>query len=128
SIELDPRTLEPCWGEVLAGVGVTHASLGVQTFAPHLQQAIGRVQPTESIVAATELLRGAGISSLNFDLMYGLPGQTRDDLADTLDHAAKLGANRIALFGYAHVPNLIPRQRQIDASNLPDQDERFAMA
>src|SRR5690606_27478718 len=52
----------------------------------------------------------------------------RDDLADTLDRAAKLGANRIALFGYAHVPDLIPRQRQIDASNLPDQDERFAMA
>lgn len=128
SIELDPRTLEPCWGDVLAGVGVTHASLGVQTFAPHLQRAIGRIQPTESIEAATTLLRDAGIFSLNFDLMYGLPGQTRDDLADTLDRSAALGANRIALFGYAHVPHLIPRQRQIDGSNLPDQDERFAMA
>lgn len=128
SVELDPRTLEPCWGDVLAGVGVTHASLGVQTFAPHLQRAIGRIQPTESIEEATALLRGAGIGSLNFDLMYGLPGQTAEDLADTLDRSARLGANRIALFGYAHVPHLIPRQRQIDGSNLPNQDVRFLMA
>jgi len=128
SIELDPRTLEDPWRDVLKGVGITHASMGVQTFAPHLQSAIGRVQPVEMIERGTALLRDAGITSLNFDLMYGLPGQTRDDLLETLDRTAALDANRIALFGYAHVPHLIPRQRQIDAADLPGQDERFAMA
>lgn len=128
SIELDPRTLEDRWGDVLAGVGITHASLGVQTFAPHLQEKIGRVQPLEMIERATAMLRAAGVGSLNFDLMYGLPGQTREDLEDTLERTALLGANRVALFGYAHVPHLIPRQKQIDATDLPGQDERFAMA
>jgi len=128
SIELDPRKLEDRWADVLAGVGVTHASLGVQTFAPRLQEAIGRVQSAELIERSTAMLRKAGIGSLNFDLMYGLPGQSRDDVLDSLDRTARLGANRIALFGYAHVPHLIPRQRRIDATNLPGQRERFAMA
>ncbi len=128
SIELDPRTLEPCWGDVLSGVGVSHASLGVQTFAPQLQEAIGRVQPAEMIEGATALLREAGVTSLNFDLMYGLPRQTQEDLIDAIDRTAALGANRVALFGYAHVPHLIPRQKRIAAIGLPGQEERFAMA
>ena len=128
SIELDPRTLTADWGAVIGGVGATHASLGVQTFAPQLQEAIGREQPLAMIENSVDLLRKAGITSLNFDLMYGLPGQTRDDLADTLGHTLRLGANRVALFGYAHVPHLIPRQKRIDATNLPGQEERFQMA
>ncbi|MFM5885525.1 MAG: radical SAM protein, partial [Novosphingobium sp.] len=128
SIELDPRTLTAEWGEVLGWVGVSHASLGVQTFEPALQAAIGRIQPDAAIAQATALLRRAGISSLNFDLMYGLPGQSLAQLEQTLDRALMLGADRIALFGYAHVPQLIPRQRRIDAAALPDQAQRFAMA
>lgn len=128
SIELDPRTLSDEWGAVLAGIGVSRASLGVQTFASHLQAAIGRVQPLEMIERSVRLLRRAGVSSLNFDLMYGLPGQTRGDLLDTLTLSTRFGADRIALFGYAHVPHLIPRQRQIDATALPGPEERFAMA
>lgn len=128
SIELDPRTLSEEWGEVLGWIGVSHASLGVQTFAPELQAAIGRVQPDAQIARATAMLRRAGISSLNFDLMYGLPGQTRDHLQAALERTVELGADRVALFGYAHVPHLIPRQRRIDACALPDQAERFAMA
>lgn len=128
SIELDPRSLESAWGKALAGVGVRRASLGVQTFASHLQQAIGRVQPLELIQQSVELLRTAGVTSLNFDLMYGLPGQTQTDLRETLEQAAALGADRIALFGYAHVPDIMPRQHRIDASALPDQAARFAMA
>jgi oxygen-independent coproporphyrinogen-3 oxidase len=128
SVELDPRGMTPAWADALAGVGVTRASLGVQTFAPHLQAAIGRVQPAETIEICTALLRRAGVTSLNFDLMYGLPGQQPADLAATLDKAAALGADRIALFGYAHVPHLIPRQRRIDGDALPGQAERFAMA
>jgi len=128
SIELDPRNLGPDWKAVLRCVGVTRASLGVQTFAPHLQAAIGRVQPDHDIARGTELLRAAGITSLNYDLMYGLPGQTETDLAETLARSVALGADRIALFGYAHVPHLIPRQGQIDASDLPGQEARFRMA
>ncbi len=128
SIELDPRTLEEPWGDVLAGVGATHASLGVQTFSPRLQQAIGRVQPTELIERSTQMLRKAGITSLNYDLMYGLPEQTEEELFNSLDTATRFGADRIALFGYAHVPHLIPRQRRIDAKGLGDSYDRFRMA
>ncbi|GAA0280771.1 oxygen-independent coproporphyrinogen III oxidase [Alteraurantiacibacter aestuarii] len=128
SIELDPRTLTSGWGPVLTAVGASHASLGVQTFAPHLQEKIGRVQPEAMIEKSVSLLREAGITSLNFDLMYGLPGQSEEDLAQTLERATHYGADRIALFGYAHVPHMLPRQRRIDATDLPGPEARFAMA
>ncbi|KPM18295.1 MULTISPECIES: radical SAM protein [Sphingomonadales] len=128
SIELDPRTMSREWAQVLAAVGVERASLGVQTFAEHCQQAIGRVQPEELIVQTVDWLREAGVSSINFDLMYGLPGQTLDDLEDSMHRTRVLGADRVALFGYAHVPHIVARQRVIDATNLPDRDQRFAMA
>jgi len=128
SIELDPRTLTADWGAVIGGVGATHASLGVQTFAPHLQEGIGREQPLAMIENSVDLLRKAGITSLNFDLMYGLPGQSLDDLAATIDASIRLKPARIALFGYAHMPSLLPRQRRIDASALPGLATRFAMA
>src|SRR6478735_4090892 len=128
SVELDPRSLTPEWGAVLGAIGATRASLGVQTFSPPLQEAIGRVQPLCLIEHGVELLRKAGVTSMNFDLMYGLPGQTRDDLASTLDLASAFGADRIALFGYAHVPHVIARQKRIDGSALPGAGERFRMA
>ena len=128
SIELDPRSLTSAWARAIAETGIGRASLGVQTFAPHCQQAIGRIQSEDSIVAAVDLLREAGVTSLNFDLMYGLPGQSLHDVEDSLQRTRVLGADRVALFGYAHVPHLVPRQRAIDASNLPDQETRFRMA
>lgn len=128
SVEIDPRTLTGDWAAAVGTVGASHASLGVQTFVPHLQEAIGRVQPLCQIDRAVRSLRAAGINSLNFDLMYGLPGQTENDLSSTLELATSFGADRIALFGYAHVPHLIPRQRRIDGTLLPDQYERFRMA
>ncbi|MBL44107.1 MAG: oxygen-independent coproporphyrinogen III oxidase [Sphingomonadaceae bacterium] len=128
SIELDPRTMTAEWANVIAEHGISRASLGVQTFAEHCQKAIGRVQPEECIVETVDWLRDAGVTSLNFDLMYGLPGQYMHDLEDTLQRTRVLGADRIALFGYAHVPHIVPRQRVIDTTDLPDQAERFAMA
>lgn len=128
SVELDPRTMTPAWADALAGVGVKWASLGVQTFETRLQQAIGRDQPAQLIEDCALLLRKAGITSLNFDLMYGLPGQDISDLEATLERAIGLGPDRMALFGYAHVPQLVSRQRRIDASALPDQKSRFEMA
>ncbi|WP_404712552.1 oxygen-independent coproporphyrinogen III oxidase [Sphingomonas sp. MMS24-J13] len=128
SIEIDPRGFAEDWAAALARNRVSRASLGVQTFAPAIQAAIGRVQPMEDVVHTVAQLRSAGVGSINFDLMYGLPGQSRDDLADTIERTIALDIDRIALFGYAHVPHLIPRQRRIDATVLPDAAARFAQA
>lgn len=128
SIELDPRTLAADWFMAVRGIGVIKASLGVQTLDPRIQAAIGRVQPREHIERAVEGLRNAGVASINFDLMYGLPFQDDAVLADTLEQSIAMGVDRIALFGYAHVPHMIPRQKRIDASELPDQRARFRMA
>lgn len=128
SIEVDPRVMSAEWAEVIGSSGITRASLGVQTFAPAAQQVIGRVQPPEMIAQTTDWLRKAGVTSLNFDLMYGLPGQGWAELEDTLEKSCAFGADRIALFGYAHMPHLIPRQRVIPAIDLPGQVPRFDMA
>lgn len=128
SIELDPRALDDAWFGVLRDTRVTRASLGVQTLAPHIQEAIGRIQPLDMIKRAVEGLRAAGITSLNFDLMYGLPHQHLVDLGTTLADSIRLGPDRIALFGYAHLPTLLPRQRRIDSAALPDTHHRFEQA
>lgn len=124
----DPRTFTAEWAKAIGRVGIDRASLGVQSFAPHCQQAIGRIQPESLIERSVSLLRDNGVSSLNFDLMYGLPDQSREDLHDSLERSLSLGPDRIALFGYAHVPHLIPRQRVIDGNALPGPADRFAMA
>lgn len=128
SIELDPRSHSAEWQDLLNDVKMQNVSLGVQSFDPKVQAAIGRVQPLPMVTDMVAQLRGSGVQSLNFDLMYGLPGQTIDTLGETLEQAVALSPERIALFGYAHIPTLIPRQRQIDDSNLPDARQRFDMA
>ncbi|MEQ5787368.1 oxygen-independent coproporphyrinogen III oxidase [Erythrobacter sp. NFXS35] len=128
SIELDPRSLTADWGPILHDVGITRASMGVQTFANHCQKAIGREQSLTMICRSVDLLRHAGVTSLNFDLMYGLPHQTEGDLEDSLEYTRKLGADRVAVFGYAHVPHLVPRQTMIPEHALPGPVARFLMA
>jgi oxygen-independent coproporphyrinogen-3 oxidase len=128
SIEIDPRGFTSEWALVLAASNVTRVSLGVQTFAPHVQQAIGRVQPLDDIEKVMASLRLRKIEAINFDLMYGLPGQSLGDLDETLTETVRLAPSRIALFGYAHLPQMLPRQRRIDATNLPDRRLRFEQA
>ena len=128
SVEIDPRGFDHRWAAALAAVGVEQASLGVQTFDPAIQRAIGRVQDSGMVAIAAELLRASGVISLNLDLMYGLPGQDLAALESTLRETISLGADRIALFGYAHVPHLVPRQRRIDAELLPSIEDRFRQA
>lgn len=128
SVEIDPRGFEEDYAAVIAESGFARASLGVQTFDPTIQAAIGRVQPASTIDRAIALLRAAGVSSLNVDLMYGLPGQSSSQLLDSIGLALDAGADRMAVFGYAHVPDLIARQRRIDGSALPDARQRFAQA
>jgi oxygen-independent coproporphyrinogen-3 oxidase len=128
SIELDPRSLTAEWSGVIGSVGITRASMGVQTFAAHCQKAIGREQSPRMICRSVDWLRKGGVTSLNFDLMYGLPHQSEADLEDSLEYTRKLGADRIAVFGYAHVPHMVPRQTMIPEDALPGAEARFAMA
>ncbi len=128
SVELDPRGFNERWATVLGAAGVSRVSLGVQTFDPAVQAAIGRIQGSDLIALSVARLRQHGIASINFDLMYGLPGQDEASLLQTIDAAIAMAPERIALFGYAHVPHLLPRQRRIDSANLPDQQRRFSMA
>ncbi len=128
SVEIDPRGFDSRWAAAIVAAGVARVSLGVQTFAPQVQAAIGRVQPFDGVARTVALLRDAGVTSLNFDLMYGLPGQWLADLDETLAAAIALQPDRLAVFGYAHVPAAIPRQRRIDGSALPGTAARFAQA
>ncbi|AZG76185.1 oxygen-independent coproporphyrinogen III oxidase [Methylocystis rosea] len=128
AIELDPRILDADLVEALAAAGVTRASLGVQDLNAHVQEASGRIQPYETVARAVELLRGAGITAINLDLMYGLPKQSVEDAARTASLAASLAPQRLAVFGYAHVPWFKSHQKLIDAAALPGAGERLAQA
>ncbi|MEM7446327.1 MAG: oxygen-independent coproporphyrinogen III oxidase [Pseudomonadota bacterium] len=125
AIEIDPRTLTDEAIAVMASEGFNRASLGVQEFDPQVQAAINRVQPFELVAGAVEGLRTAGISAINFDLMYGLPFQTTSMLAKTIDQTMRLAPDRIALFGYAHVPWMAKNQRMIPEDALPSAAERL---
>ena len=128
AMELDPRACRVGDAEQLAAAGVNRISLGVQTFAPHVQKLINRIQPLEMIADTVAQFRAAGISAINFDLMYGLPGQSVVDLTETIDQAVALQPDRVAVFGYAHMPTVIARQRMISVSDLPGPAARFAMS
>lgn len=128
SVECDPRTLEPEVVEVLARHGFNRASLGVQDMDPQVQAAIGRLQPAQQVEGAVKRLRAAGINAINFDLMYGLPGQDTAHVAASARFAAEMGADRVAVFGYAHVPWMKPHQKAIAEDALPDAMARMDQA
>ena len=128
AIEIDPRSLDAETARALAGAGVTRASLGVQDFTARVQQAVNRVQPFEQVARAAACLRAHGIRALNFDLMYGLPHQTADDVARSVDLAVRLAPDRVAVFGYAHVPWLKRHQRLLDEAALPGAAARRVQA
>ncbi len=126
AIELDPRCVTSELAAVLGRIGVTRASFGAQDFSPHVQQAIGRVQPFGEVEAAIATVRAAGVANINVDLMYGLPQQSVGDVIRSAELAASLAPSRLALFGYAHVPWFKPHQKLIDESSLPGAAERMA--
>lgn len=123
--EIDPRFFGRAHAYAFARAGIGRISVGAQTFAPLVQAAIGRIQPFAKVASAIAEARSAGIDRINLDLMYGLPGQTLDDIAATIAAARRLAPDRVAMFGYAHLPAMLPRQRQIDASKLPSAEPRF---
>ena len=128
AMELDPRLVDEPLVAKIADAGINRVSLGVQDFTPRVQAAIGRVQPFEQVAAAVGLLNRAGLKAMNFDLIYGLPLQSRADLIRSIDLAVGLSPGRIALFGYAHVPWFKKHQRMIDEAALPGPMERLDMA
>ncbi|MEL6978036.1 MAG: oxygen-independent coproporphyrinogen III oxidase [Pseudomonadota bacterium] len=126
--ELDPRTLTPAHIEALGRAGLTRASLGVQDVSEDVQRLIQRIQPFEQVEAAASGLRAAGVASVNLDLLYGLPGQTVAHVRRSAEAAISVKPDRLAVFGYAHVPWFKKHQRAIDASKLPGGAERLAQA
>ncbi len=125
AIEGDPRGMTHDKCEAYAQSGVNRVSLGVQDFAPHVQKAINRMQPYDIVAGAVDRLRRFDIQNINLDLMYGLPLQTLDDVADTAAKALSLAPQRIALFGYAHVPWMKKHMRLIRDTDLPDASARL---
>jgi oxygen-independent coproporphyrinogen-3 oxidase len=128
ALESDPRTLTRERARVLARMGFNRISFGVQDFATPVQMRINRLQTYGLVAAANDYLRDAGFASVNFDLMYGLPGQTVESVARTAQQAAGLKPDRISVFGYAHVPWFKKHQRMIDEAELPGVHARYAQA
>ena len=128
AIELDPRLIEN--GDIarLAALGFNRMSLGVQDFDPVVQAAINRIQGFEMIESAVGDMRRAGVNDISFDLLYGLPAQTLQRFEATLEKTIALAPDRIAVFGYAHLPSALPRQRMIDEALLPQEDSRADLA
>jgi oxygen-independent coproporphyrinogen-3 oxidase len=126
AVEIDPRGLQDKTVNALAEAGVTRASIGVQDCDITVQKAINRLQPFEETRDAVERLRAAGINRLNIDLVYGLPHQTRQRLAETVELMLTLAPQRFAVFGYAHVPHFKKHMRLIEESALPGAEERLA--
>jgi len=125
SVEIDPRTLSLGHVSALKDGGFKRVSLGVQDFDPEVQSAIHRVQPKEFTEHAVTLFRNAGFTSVNFDLIYGLPRQTPATFGKTLDAVIKMDPDRLAIFGYAHVPWLKPAQRLL--TELPTPKVRLTL-
>jgi len=132
AIEIDPRALTAEMAGTLGDAGVGRASLGVQSFDPVVQRAVNRIQTEEQTFEAVRSLRECGVDRINFDLIYGLPYQTIRSCVATAMAAASMRPDRLAVFGYAHVPSFKKHQRMIDEAVLPDgaarNDQAIAIA
>jgi oxygen-independent coproporphyrinogen III oxidase len=127
SIEIDPRLVRDGEIEALAQLGFNRVSLGVQDLDQTVQQAINRIQSTDATLSVIEACRVSGLRSINVDLIYGLPHQTPSGFARTLDTVISARPERIAVYAYAHNPQLFRPQRQIRAAELPTTEARFAL-
>lgn len=125
SIELDPRHISKSYLALLNPLGFTRVSIGVQDLAPEVQRACGRIQSFELISNCINQVRQQNIQSVNFDLIYGLPNQTTMSIRKTIESIITLKPDRLAVFGYAHVPWKFKRQTLLEGDILPDTVERF---
>lgn len=127
AIEVDPRTVTDKRISLLRALGFNRISLGVQDLDPQVQAAINRIQPYEQVSEVFNCARDLGFSSINTDLIYGLPRQSESSLARTLEQLLALRPERISLYNYAHLPARFKVQRQIDELTLPRPDEKLRM-
>ena len=127
SIEVDPRSTPPDKVRLLAQLGFNRVSVGVQDFDPQVQKAVNRLQSYEMTRATIEAARAAGFKSVNLDLIYGLPKQSRASFSHTLDKVLELSPERIALYHYAHLPERFKPQRRIQAEELPPPEEKLTI-
>ena len=125
AVEIDPRGLTQDCVNAFAAAGLTRASIGLQDINPQVQNAINRIQSREETARAVAMLRGAGVKSINLDLLYGLPKQTLKSWVETLHSALELEPDRLAVFGYAHVPAFKKHQALIPEHLLPDLETRL---
>ena len=127
SIELDPRTIDAAGVRDLADIGFNRASLGVQDFDPAVQAAVNRTQSVERTMEVIEACREHGMRSVNVDLIYGLPKQSLDGFGTTLDAVIAARPDRLAIYGYAHLPRLFAAQRRIASESLPAPERKLEL-
>lgn len=127
SIEIDPREADAATIALLRKLGFNRLSMGVQDFDPRVQRAVNRIQSKEITRQALQAARREGFKSISVDLIYGLPYQSVESFTHTLDAVIEMAPDRIAVFNYAHLPQLFKTQRQIDAAMLPDPALKLAI-
>ncbi len=127
SIEADPRVTDGAQLATLARLGFRRLSLGIQDFDPRVQDIVNRVQSEEQVRVLTGQARELGFTSINYDLIYGLPLQTLDSIEQTLAAVGRLRPDRIAFYAYAHVPWIKPSQRRFTEADLPTGDAKRAL-
>ena len=127
SVEIDPNEIDDARLDALADAGMNRASIGVQDFDPEIQAVIGRDQSYEITKIAVEKIRARGVASLNADILYGLPHQTNARIAESVQKLLSLSPDRVALYGYAHVPWMARRQQMIPSNALPTPEERLEL-
>ncbi|AKU92989.1 oxygen-independent coproporphyrinogen III oxidase [Vulgatibacter incomptus] len=127
AIEVDPVVTSREQLALLRGMGFNRLSLGVQDFTPEVQRAVNRLQTVEETEKLVEYARKLGYRGINFDLIYGLPHQRMETFARSIEEVIRLAPDRVAIFSYAHVPDLRPHQRKIDEGTLPAGPEKLAL-
>ena len=127
SVEIDPNEIDGARLDALAAAGMNRASIGVQDFDEEIQKSIGRLQGYDITRWAAEEIRARGVASLNADILYGLPHQTKARITESVQKLLSLNPDRVALYGYAHVPWMAKRQQMIPSDALPTPQERLAL-
>ncbi len=128
SVEIDPDEVDETRLDALAAAGMNRASIGVQDFDPEIQKAIGRIQPYELTRDVAQMIRDRGVKSLNADILYGLPFQSPARITDSVQKLLSLSPDRVALYGYAHVPWMSRRQQMIPSDAIPTPQERLRLS
>ena len=127
SVEIDPNEIDEARLDALAAAGMNRASIGVQDFDEGIQQSIGRLQSFDITRNAADMIRARGIQSLNADILFGLPYQTNEKITQSVQKLLALSPDRVALYGYAHVPWMAKRQQMIPSDALPTPQERLGL-